>query len=605
MKKINIATAVIFLIPLFLLYLTTFYSYVLFHSLAELFAIVIAVCVFMVAWNTRIYMRNNYFLFIGISLVFMALVDTLHMLSYKGLGIFTGFDSNLPTQLWIAGRYLQAVSFIIAPVFLGRKFRTNLVIAVYTILTGLVILSTLYWKIFPDAFIEGKGLTQFKIYSEYIISLLFILSAGALIKGHQYFDTRVLNYLVASIGVTVLSELFFTTYISVYGFSNMAGHFLRIVAFFLLYKAVIEIGLRKPYNLLFRELKGSESRYRAVTESAHDAIISADASGKIISWNKGAKMLFGYGGEEALGKALTFLMPEAYQEKHLTGMQRFNDTKKSRTIGKTVEVEGVTKRGEKIPIELSLSSWNIGKRVFFTGIIRDISERKELEKRKDTFISIASHELKTPITTLMGFSQILAHQIRNNDISQARTYLGRMNDQLRRLSLLVGDLLDVTKIQRGSLNLNKESFDLNNLISETIENLQSQLNGHKIIFTKNKAKNILTADRNRISQVLINLILNAVKYSPQKDKIIVQVREKNSSLITSITDFGIGIAKEDQQKITQSFYRAKNAYQNKLAGLGLGLHITSKIIERHKGKLWWESELGKGSTFFFNLPVKG
>ena len=592
-------TAAVLSSALFILYLTTFYNYVLFHTLAEWFAIIVAGGIFMVAWNTRQFMRNNYFLFIGIALLFIALIDVLHTLSYKGLGVFVDFDANLPTQMWIAGRYLQAVSFIIAPIFLGRKLRSNLVVIVYAIITALILLSIFYWKIFPDAFIEGKGLAQFKINSEYIISLLFLFSAGTLIWTHRYFDTRVLNFLVASIGVTVLSELFFTTYISVYGFSNMVGHFLRIISFFLLYKAVIETGLRRPYNLLFWELKGSENRYRSVTESANDAIISADTNGKIISWNRGAEIIFGYSEEEAMGKPLTLIMPDEYQQKHQQGMQRVKTTRKLRVSGKTLEVEGLTKAGAKVPLELSLSSWVLGRRMYFTGIIRDISERKELEKRKDEFISIASHELKTPITALMGFSEILSYELKKKSIAKASIYLNRMSEQMRNLSMLVSDLLDVTRINAGRLELNRESFSLDKLIDETIDNLYMNCAGHEIFFAGNKVESKVFADRHRISQVLTNLILNAIKYSPGKEKVIVRVRKDKNFVKVSVTDFGIGIAKKEHKKIMQSFYRAENVSKGQFAGAGLGLHIAVKIIERHKGKLWLDSELGKGSTFYF------
>lgn len=249
-------------IVLGLLYLTSTYSFLLFHSIAEIFSVVVAFGIFMLAWNSRRFLDNNALLFIGIAYLFVAIVDILHTLAYKGMGVFPGYDANLPTQLWIAARYLQSVSLLLAPVFVNRPLRPAAVLASYAAATTLLLLSVFVWSVFPDSFIEGSGLTPFKRASEYTISAFFV---GALIffrAKRRSFDPSVLRLLTASIVVTVVSELFFTFYISVYGLSNLAGHILKIVAFYLVYRAIVETGLVKPYNLLFRQLKQSEEALR-------------------------------------------------------------------------------------------------------------------------------------------------------------------------------------------------------------------------------------------------------------------------------------------------------------------------------------------------------
>ena len=258
-KYIAITSGILMLLGLFL---TSLYSYLLFHSIAEIFSILIAFCIFVIAWNSKRFLDNNYLLFIGIAYLFVGGIDLLHTLAYKGMGVFHGYDANLPTQLWIAGRYVQSLSLFIAPLFLGRKLKINQVLAGYTVGTLFLLGSIFYSGIFPDCFIEGVGLTAFKKTSEYIISLFLLVSLASLYQKRKEFDSDVLRLLLSSIFLTIAAELAFTFYIDVYGFSNLVGHFLKVVAFYLVYKALVETGLTRPYDLLFRNLKQSEEALR-------------------------------------------------------------------------------------------------------------------------------------------------------------------------------------------------------------------------------------------------------------------------------------------------------------------------------------------------------
>lgn len=242
------------------LYASSLYNYLLFHSLAELFSIVIASCIFVVAWNARRFMDNNYLLFLGIAYVFIGGIDLLHTLAYTGMPVFKGFGSNLPTQLWIAARYMQSLSLLAAPLFLTRRMRTGAVVGAYAVVTALLLTSIFYWQVFPVCYIDGTGLTPFKKISEYIISAILLGSLFFLFRKRREFDSNVLRLLAVSIIATVGSELFFAFYVSVYGLSNLIGHFLKIAAFYFVYLAIIQTGISRPYDLLFRGLKDSERR---------------------------------------------------------------------------------------------------------------------------------------------------------------------------------------------------------------------------------------------------------------------------------------------------------------------------------------------------------
>ncbi|MBE0448614.1 MAG: SpoIIE family protein phosphatase [Actinobacteria bacterium] len=372
------------------LYLTSLHNYPLFHSIAELFSIIVACGIFMIAWNSRGFLENNYLLFIGIAYLFVGSLDLIHTLAYEGMGVFRGYGTNLPTQLWIAGRYIESISLLIAPLLIGRNLRGKPVLVGYTATISLLLISIFYWRIFPDSFIAGVGLTPFKIISEYIISLILLTSLALLIKKRRVFNAGVLRLLSASIIITIASELSFTLYIDSYGLANLIGHFLKIASFYLIYKAIIETGLVNPYSLLFRELKKSEEalreseeRLRSVVQTATDAIVSADSHGKIIFWNRSAEVIFGYSAGEVVNKPLALIMPERFREAHQSGIDRVVSTGKSNVIGKTFEVTGLRKDGSEFPLELSLASWKTREGIFFTGIVRDITERRRTEEERE------------------------------------------------------------------------------------------------------------------------------------------------------------------------------------------------------------------------------
>ncbi len=247
------------------LYLTSHYSYLLFHSLVETFSIVVACGTFMVAWNARQFLDNDYLLFIGIAFLFVATLDLLHTLAYQGMGVFTEYDANLPTQLWIAGRYVQSLSLLIAPLFIRRRLKPHLAFLSYAAVVSLLLASIFYWHVFPDCYIEGVGLTPFKKNSEYIISLLLLASIARLLQHRTQFDPGVLRVLNLAIVLTIGAELALTSYVSVYGPSNLVGHILKIISFYLIYRAIIATALVKPYRVLFRNLKQSEAILRQHT----------------------------------------------------------------------------------------------------------------------------------------------------------------------------------------------------------------------------------------------------------------------------------------------------------------------------------------------------
>jgi PAS domain S-box-containing protein len=243
---------------------------------------------------------------------------------------------------------------------------------------------------------------------------------------------------------------------------------------------------------------------------------------------------------------------------------------------------------------------NKGEIIQWIGTATDIHEQKIKEQKKDEFLSIASHELKTPLTSVKAYLQLLETTLKKED-EKANIYTKKAILSVDRLKDLIGELLDVSKIQNGKLHLNISSFDFNEMLDGAIEDIQYNSPKHTIIKT-GKIDEPVEGDRERLQQVIINLLSNAVKYSPDSKEIFIKTSLENNQVSVSVKDNGIGISENNYSKIFERYYRVEGQDIH-FQGLGIGLFISMDIIQRHKGKLWVNSEPGKGSTFYFTIPV--
>ncbi|MBS7565181.1 PAS domain-containing sensor histidine kinase [Mucilaginibacter sp. Bleaf8] len=246
---------------------------------------------------------------------------------------------------------------------------------------------------------------------------------------------------------------------------------------------------------------------------------------------------------------------------------------------------------------------NDGTLVGYIGSGMDITEMKEHEQVKNDFIGMASHELKTPITSIKAYVQLLLSIYKDADDEFLKKSLTTVNKQINKLTRLISDLLDVSKMESGRLSLNSEPFVLNDVLKETIEEVQHTAAHHDIVYTACSDTITVLADRDRIAQVLINFLTNAIKYSPEADRVDVNVTCKQNEAIIAVKDYGIGISAEEQNKIFNRFYRVEGRNEQTFSGFGIGLYVAAEIIKRHNGNTWVESHPGTGSVFYFSLPV--
>ena len=291
------------------IFLSRKYGYLFFHSFTELFSVIVACGVFMFAWNSREFFADSYFLFLGIAYLFVAALDILHIFAFRSMGVFHDFNSNLPHQLWIISRYTQSISLCIAPYFFTRKLRGHGVFLIYTGIISLFLLSIFYWKNFPACYVFGKGVTWFKTLSEILICSFFTAAVIRLFHHKKKLDRSIFHLMVWVIATGIASEMFFMVFPYSYGWVDFSGHILKVISFYLLYRAVIETGFKHPYQLLFRDLKLSQenllrekNRAKNYLDVSGGIITVLDAEGMIRLINKQGCSISGYGEDDLLGR---------------------------------------------------------------------------------------------------------------------------------------------------------------------------------------------------------------------------------------------------------------------------------------------------------------
>ncbi|MFL5625573.1 MAG: PAS domain S-box protein [Ktedonobacteraceae bacterium] len=346
------------------------------------------------------------------------------------------------------------------------------------------------------------------------------------------------------------------------------------------------------------EHKRLEAKFRQLFNSNLIGVFVSDFAGTFLDANDAFLDLLGYTRAElqagtVLRDALT---PPEF---HYLSQNAVKALQETGTSG-TYEKEYLHKSGKRIPVLVAVT--RIEQSETGIGFVLDISERKELDKRKDEFISMASHELKTPVTSLKGFLSLLQRRMTIQGEEKSLYYLACMDAQVNKLIKLINDLLDLSKMQTGQLNYREERFEVAALVQEIVENVQETTKTHHLLLEEQTLAEVF-GDRDRIGQVLINLLNNAIKYSPQADTVLVRVAKDQNKALVSVQDFGIGIAKEHQQKIFERFYQVTDPEEKTYPGLGIGLYISCEIVKRHGGQVWVESKKGRGSTFHFTLPL--
>lgn len=813
-------------------------DFLTFHTLAEFFTIVISVVLFPFVWATRNFRGNHFLVFLACGYFWVGMIDLVHTLVYKGMDLFVVGSGNLGTQFWITARYSEALLLLAGTFVVFKKQHEFHLFAGF----GGVAIGLVAWILsggFPTTFIEGQGLTDFKMHSEYVI-ILILLSALVLLVRTRHdipFDEKVL--ISTAIVLTILAEIFFTAYVSVYGRANLIGHIFKIFSYWFIFQVIVIYNLRKPF---------SELEFQKMALDEHAIVSISDTKGNITYVNDNLCSISGYSREELLGQNHRIFKSGAHSTKFYSElwktiksgttwsgeiknkkkngeyfwslstvvpsldnlgnptkyiairsdiserkaaeevMRRFEAsieltqdaifmssvdtlefffankaaseltgytqdellemTPKSlnprldisslhdriRSLaeggGESIVFRGIQqhKNGPYIPVEVNLERitpshgephilWAVkdvtesraaelkiaqlkstldsiqdpvymfwpdtmeyfyinqagvrftkiseedflghtpmelyshfdlerfrkrneallsgkvtaltyeaeftmddGKVVFvsvlaqiirpkgakahFVEIMRDISERKEIDRAKSEFISTISHELRTPLTSIKGSLAILKSGKLNSAPEKVQSLINMAYKNSDRLALLVNDILDVEKINSGNLTLRLAQTNLSELVAESIDvnTGYGDQHGVKLVCEDSDPSLFVDADGGRLMQVMANFLSNAVKFSPRGGKVEVGCFRHNENIRIAIKDYGSGIPEKARPTIYDRFTQADSSDERAKGGSGLGLNISKAIIEAHGGTISFISEVDKGTTFYVDLP---
>ncbi|MBW4556013.1 MAG: response regulator [Trichormus sp. ATA11-4-KO1] len=351
-------------------------------------------------------------------------------------------------------------------------------------------------------------------------------------------------------------------------------------------------------------LRISQVRLARILDIADDAIISIDGSQCITLFNQGAEKIFGYSAEEVIGKKLDLLLPLRFAEAHRHHVVDFRKSPNlARRMGERREIFGRRQDGTEFPAEASISKFNLGKEHFYTVILRDITERKQIERMKDEFISVVSHELRTPLTSIHGSLGMLASGLLQPDSEQGKRLLQIATDSTERLVRLINDILDIERIESGKVKMAPETCNLAELIASAVSIMQPLAHKAEVTLSILSIPCQLWADPDRIVQTLTNLLSNAIKFSSAGSTVWLTTQQQRDEVLVTIKDTGRGIPQDKLESIFERFQQVDSSDSRNHDGTGLGLAICQSIVQQHGGRIWVESVLGEGSTFYLALPV--
>jgi PAS domain S-box-containing protein len=607
-----------FLIPaglvLAALYFTSLYNFLLFHVLIETFSVIVAFAIFMFAWNTRDKIHNGSLILLGASYLAVGAVELLHAVSYKGMGVFNTNGADTATQLWIAARYIESVSLAAVPIFATRKLSMPKALFVYGLVFMLVVATVFVWPVFPTCYVAGTGLTPFKKVSEYIISAILLVGLAGLIRRKSHFDSRVFRLLGASVVLTIAAELMFTFYISVYGISNSAGHFLKLASFWLIYKAILETGLQRPYTLLFRELARSERRYRDLVDGLPIGVCRIDPDFRLTYINPAGRKMIGYE-EEDIRQGIDLdmiLYPEDREKKQRRLGELFN----GHSIGST-QYRLQRKDGSQADVIVnSRPVYSDDRLKAIQTTLTDVTELYQLQRRlqqsqkMEAIASLAggmAHEINNLLMGVVGRIELMRLDAAKHDMHSSG--FDEVLVGCERIAELIRQLLAYSRGGRYQSKPIPMAEFIQTVLAENRNRFNPKI---RLAYTAAADLPTISADPIQLEMVVSAIVNNAVEAVDDSGRIEIDLQARDIDqdqsgrrpgmqpgryLRLSVEDNGKGMDAATLQHIFEPFYTSK------FTGRGLGMASVYGIVKNHGGWIGVDSVQGRGTTVRIYWPV--
>lgn len=596
------------ILPLISLYLIKYYNHALSLTLTEMVVIIFSWAIFIITWNSKQFIEHKYLLVLSIGLVFSSVFDLAHIFTNKEFQIIGIKGVDVQTQVWIAARFTLASAFLLSPFFIKKKriYSTRLLIG-YSIFTILTLLSIFKFNAFP------RCPSIFCTYSEFSIITILLFAALLLFIKRSLVDLQTLILILIAIVITVFTETLST--LNILNSTNIISHLLKLASIYILYRAVFSKGIIRPFIHLIKNLRHSENvlrhkakdleKFHLAVENASDMVIITDPGAKILFANRAAEKITGYPITEMINSTPS-LWGGQMDSKFYENMWKTIKTGKKPFKN---EVKNKRKNGDIYIAEIQITPIidkddNLN---FFVGIERDITKAKEIDNMKTEFISLASHQLRTPLSASKWYLEMLL----NGDVGilsdEQKEYLQNMNISNERMIDLVNSLLNISRIESGRLIIEPRPTNLEKLIEEVVIEFKPTIKEKNLDLVMSIHAHLpnINIDPRLIRNVYMNLISNSIKYTPDGGEIHIFVSKRDSDILTQISDNGYGIPEDDQDKVFQKFFRAENIFRIETEGTGLGLYLARSIIEASKGKIWFESKENHGTTFWLSLPLTG
>ncbi|MCZ7401797.1 MAG: ATP-binding protein [Candidatus Methanoperedens sp.] len=585
---------------------------------AQLLTVFVSLSIFSITWIASDRNSDNHSLFLGFTFLIIGFLNLFHIFSNPSMpGFFTPNSENKAAFFLIESRTLLALLFL-ASVYIYKdtspKLINKFVLMFFSLILSVVSVSfVILYNDYLFTSYDFSGFAKTSGFYFFLIAVIILYASYLYARRSKETGEKDIIFLIYGIVIIIFSNL-------VYTYFEYSGTFLMITGYYFIYFGLYKSSVILPYeNLAMAEERlhrASEENYSNLIDNANDAIITTDLENRITGWNKAAEKLFGWTAHEVSGTIYSSLL---VPDNLIEDRDKRDDNALNGMIYNSMETVRLRKDGTKIDVSLTISPiLNEDKKV--TGlfdIIRDITERKLAEKRlkeanmelkradelKMQFLSIISHELRTPITPMNAQLQMMMAGYFGELTEKQKNSLKMIQRNTTRLDGLIGDVLDISKLEAGVMKFKMFPANLNEIVEHAVETMKiDALNKNlKLVLKEDKVPEI-KLDRDRITQVMMDLLNNAFKFTDAGGEIEVELSCNTENAIVKVKDSGIGIKKEDIEKLFKPFQQLDTSPGRKYEGTGLGLAICKKIIINHGGKIWAESEFGKGTAIYFTIP---